>query len=468
MESSNSKECSMSCDPTDARRLPVPGPASVKLVTEDNMTDQMTNSKKISRSGDVSQPSEKISIRLQHRIGTWNVRGLLGPGKLQIVEKEMKHHHLSILGLCETHMRGQGHFKTASGNTMYFCGPENESRSGVAFVLPPHVDKHVLGYNAVSDRIITLKLNTKPCILNLIQVYAPTEESKEEVSDSFYGFLLDALKAIPNREVTMILGDWNAKIGNTSSDEHLRSVVGKFGLGMRSTRGEKLLDMCIDKKLSIMNTYFQHHPRRTYTWKSPGDRYRNQIDYIIIDARWRSSVSNVKTFPGADFHSDHNLLVAWFGLRFKNIRKVSQPKPRQIDPIKHSIFREMVEAKLLEKSQSCTEPNAQWEEFKSTVLDSLEKCQPSRKEPKTNIWLSTNTWELVQERKDLKCRGFMNDETIARYTELCKFIKKSSRQDKNNFILNLCRDVELHANKMQTADLFKKVRLLSKQFKPKS
>lgn len=31
---------------------------------------------------------------------------------------------------------------------------------------------------------------------------------------------------IPNREVTMLVGDWNAKVGDTLSDDHLRNFVG--------------------------------------------------------------------------------------------------------------------------------------------------------------------------------------------------------------------------------------------------
>lgn len=69
---------------------------------------------------------------------------------------------------------------------MYFSDLENDSRNGEAFLVPPHINKHVLAYNSVTDRILTLKLNTKLCILNLIQVYAPTEETKEEISFIYF------------------------------------------------------------------------------------------------------------------------------------------------------------------------------------------------------------------------------------------------------------------------------------------
>ena len=61
----------------------------------------------------------------------------------------------------------------------------------------------------------------------------------------------------------------------------------------------------------------QHHPRRLWIWMSLGDGVRNQIDYILIGLRWKSALQNVKTLPGADCGSDHQLLLAKMKLRLK-------------------------------------------------------------------------------------------------------------------------------------------------------
>jgi len=78
------------------------------------------------------------------------------------------------------------------------------------------------------------------------------------------------------------MGDFNAKV---VCEKHGKTA-GPYGLGMCNEQGERLIDWCEEKKLTIMNTWFAAHPRRRYTWASPGDRTRNQIDYIMISERY--------------------------------------------------------------------------------------------------------------------------------------------------------------------------------------
>ena len=50
---------------------------------------------------------------------------------------------------------------------------------------------------------------------------------------------------------------------------------------------------------------------------SPDGQYQNQTDYILCIQRWRSSIQSVKTRPGADYGSDHEILIAKFRLKLK-------------------------------------------------------------------------------------------------------------------------------------------------------
>ena len=86
-----------------------------------------------------------------------------------------------------------------------------------------------------------------------------------------------------------------------------------------------LIEFCQENTLLIANTLFQQHKRRLYTWTSPDGQHRNQIDYILCSQRWRSSIQSAKTRPGADYGSDHQLLIAKFRLKSKKVGKTTRP-----------------------------------------------------------------------------------------------------------------------------------------------
>src|SRR5438132_11326051 len=102
-------------------------------------------------------------------------------------------------------------------------------------------------------------------------------------------------------DVLLIMGDFNAKVGEGAEGR----TVGKFGLGIRNESGDKLINLSKTNNMVITNTQFKQHKRRLYTWTSADGRYRNQIDYILIQGRWASTVELAKTLPGADCGSDH-------------------------------------------------------------------------------------------------------------------------------------------------------------------
>lgn len=81
-------------------------------------------------------------------------------------------------------------------------------------MIPKSVHSSVLGYNPVSSLILTIKINAKSGKLNIVQIYAPTATSAEDDLNDFYNKLESTIQEIPNKEITLIQRDLNAKIGS--------------------------------------------------------------------------------------------------------------------------------------------------------------------------------------------------------------------------------------------------------------
>ena len=102
-----------------------------------------------------------------------------------------------------------------------------------------------------------------------------------------------------------------------------------YGVAQSQTRLKRLSSssnrVLPRERTVIGDTLFQQHKRRHYTWTSPDGQHRNQIDYILCSQRWRSSIQSAKTRPGADYGSDHELLIAKFRLKLNKVGKTTRP-----------------------------------------------------------------------------------------------------------------------------------------------
>ena len=97
-----------------------------------------------------------------------------------------------------------------------------------------------------------------------------------------------------------------------------------MSLEYKTNSGQRLTEFCQENALVIANSLFQQHKRRLYTWTSPDGQYQNQTDYVLRSQRWRRSIQSVKTTPGADCSSDHELLIAKFRLKLKKVGKTTR------------------------------------------------------------------------------------------------------------------------------------------------
>ena len=77
--------------------------------------------------------------------------------------------------------------------------------------------------------MISVLFQGKPFNITVIQVYASTSNTEKAEVKWFYEDLQDLLELTPKKDVLVIIGDWNAKVGS----QEIPGVTGKFGLGVK-------------------------------------------------------------------------------------------------------------------------------------------------------------------------------------------------------------------------------------------
>ena len=114
-------------------------------------------------------------------------------------------------------------------------------------------------------------------------------------------------------------------------------------------------------------------------WTSPDGQYLNQIDYILCNQRWRSSIQSAKTRPGADCGSDHELLIAKFRLKQKKIGETTRPFRYDLKQIPYNYTVEVTNRfKGLDLIDGV--PEKLWKEVHDTVQKAVIKTIPQKEE----------------------------------------------------------------------------------------
>ena len=131
------------------------------------------------------------------KIGTWNVRTLYRPGKLDNLIQEMENINLDILDIAETRWTDSGKI-IKDNHTMIYSGGK-EHKKGVGIIKRNSIAKSMEGYWAISERVIMMKLQSKPFDTNIKQIYPPTQDNDEEDIEKFYEEVQLVIKKTPNR-----------------------------------------------------------------------------------------------------------------------------------------------------------------------------------------------------------------------------------------------------------------------------
>lgn len=261
-------------------------------------------------------------------ICTFNVRSLVHPTRQIELDDCLKKFKWDIIGLSEIKKEGQEIMENDEYIFMFYG--KTSGNNGVGFLVNKTLKTSIIDFKTISERVVRLDMHLEDRKLSLIQCYAPTERAKYEDVEKFYD---DVRYALENTvKDTIVMGDFNAKIGWRTSDD--KKIMGPWGYGSRNERGNLLLEFCHENQLFIMNTQFKKNKKLKWTWLSPDGKTKNEIDFIL--AKNNKSILDTEVLK-TTFPSDHRIVRAKFTTKYNVMsRKAFRSRSLQLNPIEQN------------------------------------------------------------------------------------------------------------------------------------
>ena len=245
-------------------------------------------------------------------------------------------------------------------------------------------------------------------LYTFVNVYAPTEDTEDEIVDEFYATLQLVCDELPKHDAVITLGDFSAKLGK---EQMYRDIIGRHSLhGTTNNNGFRLVQYATTNNFKVLSTWYPRKDIHKGTWKTPGTNDTNQIDRILVSKRWATDIENSRTYRGANSDSDHFLVGARLKQKIalttrnktENRKRWNTGKFDEIDVEHH--YQQEVQQKLQEKPPA-NNIEEEWAYRKDTIISSEQNVIGETQNGKNEEWYVQECREIIEVKREarLKC-----------------------------------------------------------------
>jgi len=229
-----------------------------------------------------------------------------------------------------------------------------------------------------------------------------------------------------------------------------------------------VLGFATSKNLVVKSTMFPHRNIHKYTWTSPDGKTHNQIDHVLIDRRWHSSVLDVRSFRGADCDTDHHLVIAKvrgrlavgkqaaerFDRQRFNLRKLNEPEVREQYQI------EITNGfAALENLNDDEDVNRTWENTKENNQTSAKESLGLHEFQQNKLWFDDECLGFLDQRKRAKMQ-LIQDPSQSKVDNLNNVRREVSRHFRNKkkaYLRTKIEELETNSKIQNIMDFYRSI-----------
>lgn len=336
-------------------------------------------------------------------VATFNVRTMSRDEHVVQMEEALKNINYDVIGLCE--VKREDETILERNDFILYTKTITRRRGSVGLLVKKKYKDAIEHFKSQSDRVCHVTIKLKQGILSIIQAYAPHSGRPDKEIAEFYKDLQKTINETEKSNYQVIMGDFNAKIGEPIGDDN--DVMGQFGFCQRNERGQNLIDFARSQELLITNTLFKKRAKRRVTW-SMGNA-NNEIDFIMVKNEMKNLVKNVSVVNKFEYSSDHKMLRMKINLKAMKKRfKIFTPKITVSDSMSEILkskrdLNEEIEkkrSKVADNESTGVEENDNVQvKYESLVESIISAAKHFRKKKPQEKILSEETKLIIDERE---------------------------------------------------------------------